>query len=177
MKALFPQNLFRARAAALRLAVCFSCAAVWTPGLSAQDAAADLEAAGRALEKNETHRAIGILEQGLKRDSGLEEGASQLRLMLAQALLREGRADRVESLLPGMERNPAAALCLAQAALQSERWSSAAERFEWARELGNDPAVCALGRARALQQIERTAEAVAELRAVAAQGVGGNAVR
>ena len=177
VKVTFPQNPLRARTAALQLAVGLWCAAAWTPALRAQDVAEDLNAARQALEKNEAHRAIGILEQALKRDEGTAEEAAHSRLMLAQVLLREGRAERVESVLRGMERNPGAALCLAQVSLQSERWSSAVERFELARALGNDPAVCALGRAKAFQQIERTVDAIEELRALETQGIGGNAVR
>ena len=178
MKASFFKTRFRMPNTSLRLmAGLWSCVAASTAAVGAKDIDGELATARVALSKRETHRAIGMLETALKEAPATDEAFNPLRVLLAQAYLREGRGEPVEALLRGLERQPEAALCLAQVALQNERWSAAATQFAKARELGADSVACALGRAQALPQLERGAEAEAELRTLEEKALGGNAVR
>lgn len=178
MKASFSKTRFRKLNFGLRLvAGLWSCVAAWPASSSAQDLTKELQAARGALSKNETHRAIGILETALKQLPAADGEHTPLRVLLAQAYLRDGRLEPVTELLRGLEQHPEAALCLAQVALQKERWNAAAAQFAEARTLGADPVACVLGRAQALPQLERSAEAEVELRSLEANAVGGNAVR
>ncbi|MEI7773885.1 MAG: hypothetical protein WCK17_03850, partial [Verrucomicrobiota bacterium] len=178
MKASSFKTCFRKPTVSLRLvAGLWGCVAAWPASSGAQDLAGELQAARGALSKNETHRAIGILETALKQLPTADGEHTPLRVLLAQAYLRDGRSERVTELLRGLEQHPEAVLCLAQVALQKERWNAAAAQFAEARTLGADPVACVLGRAQALPQLERSAEAEVELRSLEANALGGNAVR
>lgn len=141
-------------------ALAVSAAPVW-----AEDAATALAYARSALEKGAGAVAAGALEAVLSGGTASEQDKGEARVVLAQILLRSGETARVESLLKGMEGAPAAALCLAQAALIAERWTVAAERFMSSVRLGENEEVCVQGRAVALSQCGRRGEAVSELRA------------
>ena len=142
----------------------------------AEDAAAALAYARGALEKGAGAVASSSLEAVLSGGKASDIERNEARLLLARIFLRSGETGRVESLLRGMEGDPAAALCLAQAALTAERWTVAAERFMSAARLGENAEVCVQGRAVALSQCGRRGEAVSELRACVDAGKRGHSV-
>ncbi len=142
----------------------------------AQEAAAVLASAHASLEAGAVLVAAAPLESLLDDGKASEMEKREARLLLAQICLRTGDSSRVESLLKDQAAEPAAAVCLAEAALQSGRWTVAADRFLSAGNLGASGEACALGRAAALSQCGSRGEAVLELRARLEAGGGGNAL-
>ena len=126
--------------------------------------------ARNAFAKGASELAAGVLDRLLSEDGLSPAVRDEARLLRAQILLQKGDTPQVERLLLGREREPEAALLLAQTALRAERWFEAAERFATALRLGADALNCALGRATALARLGREPEAIAELQQYAKQG-------
>ena len=133
-----------------------------------------LAAAQASFESGAGLVASAPLEALLRGENAAEAEKIEARLLLAKICLQTGGASRVEPLLRGLEAEPSAALCLAEAALQAGRWSVAAERFLSAGSLGASGEAWVLGRAAALAQCGRRGEAVLELRARLEAAGGGN---
>jgi hypothetical protein len=122
-----------------------------------------------AFAKGASEVAAGVLDRLLSSDDLAPAVRDEARLLRAQILLQRGDTPQAERLLLGREREPEAALLLAQTALRAERCSTAAERFAEALNLGADALSCGLGRATALARLGREPEAVTELRDLAKQ--------
>jgi tetratricopeptide (TPR) repeat protein len=153
-------------------------AAALTGSVLGQEGALDplVNEARIALENGAGALAISRLEKILKQEGISKPVHRQASLLLSQACLRAGNAERVGDLLKGLERDAEAGRWLAQATLQTGFWAEAASGFEAAAKDGADPVACALGRAEAFSGLGNPVLALGALEPFLDGARGGNAV-